>query len=69
MPHESTVAHEHEQRLSKEDNASAAAAAAATLKTVSETVLNTSKINTTPNAVDEASLESLTNRFFFFYYY
>jgi hypothetical protein len=56
MPHESTVAHEHEQRLSKEDNA---ATAAATLKTVSETVINASKTITT-NAVDEASLKSFT---------
>lgn len=56
MPHESTVAHEHEQRLSKEDNAAASAAAAATLKSVSETVLNASRnVVATTNADDEAS--------------
>jgi len=57
MPHESTVAHEHEQRLSKEDNA---ASAAATLKSVSETVLNASKNAAATTTVDEASSESFT---------
>lgn len=58
MPHESTVAHEHEQRLSKEDNAASATSAAATLKSVSETVLNASKNSAVTTTVDEASSES-----------
>lgn len=40
MPHESTVAHEHEQRLSKEEANSTATAAAFTLETVNEVQLN-----------------------------
>ncbi|XP_060859021.1 cytosolic purine 5'-nucleotidase isoform X2 [Metopolophium dirhodum] len=61
MPHESTVAHEHEQRLSKEDSAAAAASAAATLKSVSETVLNASKNAAATTTVDEIRVFPITD--------
>lgn len=57
MPHESTVAHEHEQKLSREDgNATAAGTTTTSLENTATTAVEVQQNNVVNNYADEASV-------------